>query len=87
MAYIQKDSPLECWKGFKRVPGTKKGSKGSCKKPSPLAKGTKGGGTKKVCLPKACAPRCTKINSIFWKNAGPVDERGSKPQNAGINVE
>ena len=53
MAYIQKDSPLECWKGFKRVPGTKKGSKGSCKKSSPLAKGTKGGGTKKVCLPKA----------------------------------
>ena len=21
-----------CWKGFERVPGTKKGSKGSCKK-------------------------------------------------------
>lgn len=25
-------SALKCWKGYKRVPGTKKGAKGSCKK-------------------------------------------------------
>lgn len=30
------DSPLPCWSGYERVPGTKQGSKGSCKK-SPLA--------------------------------------------------
>jgi len=54
MAYIQRNSPFNCWKGFERVPGTKKRAKGSCKKSSsPLNKGTKGGGTRKVCLPKA----------------------------------
>ena len=25
-------SPVKCWSGYKRVPGTKKGAKGSCKK-------------------------------------------------------
>lgn len=25
-------SPANCWSGYKRVPGTKKGAKGSCKK-------------------------------------------------------
>ena len=57
MAYNQKakfeaNSPLPCWKGYERVPGTAPGSKGSCRKSSP-AKQQKGGGTKKVCLPKA----------------------------------
>ena len=37
MAYNQKEkyiknSPLPCWKGYERVPGTKKGAKGSCRK-------------------------------------------------------
>ena len=54
MAYKQPNSPLNCWKGFKRVSGTTEFSKGSCEKiSSPLTKGTKGGGTSKVCLPKA----------------------------------
>ena len=54
MAYKQPSSPLNCWKGFKRVSGTTEFSKGSCEKiSSPLTKGTKGGGTSKVCLPKA----------------------------------
>ena len=96
-----KNSPLPCWKGYERVPGTARGAKGSCRKSSPAkldltkksgfgpraAKGNddqskelaksryemgqyktdpterkkkspvkvtqKGGGTKKVCLPKA----------------------------------
>ena len=47
-----KNSPLPCWKGYERVPGTKPGEKGSCRKKSPN-KQQKGGGTKKVCLPKA----------------------------------
>ena len=25
-------APTKCWSGYKRVPGTKKGAKGSCKK-------------------------------------------------------
>jgi len=29
------DSPLDCWKGYERVPGTKPGAKGSCRKSSP----------------------------------------------------
>ena len=50
-------SPLNCWKGYERVPGTQPGAKGSCRKSSP-AKATKGGGTTKVCLPKS------KVNSM-----------------------
>ena len=48
-----KNSPLPCWKGYERVPGTAKGSKGSCRKSSPTRVKQKGGGTTKVCLPKA----------------------------------
>ena len=47
-----KNSPLPCWKGYERVPGTAPGSKGSCRKSSP-AKKQKGGGTRKTCLPAA----------------------------------
>ena len=46
------DSPMNCWKGYERVPGTAKGSKGSCRKSSPMKK-QKGGGTTKTCLPAA----------------------------------
>ena len=49
LRYKNVPSPLNCWKGYERVAGTKKGSKGSCKK-SPLNK-QKGGGTTKTCLP------------------------------------
>ena len=63
MAYNQKakfeaNSPLPCWKGYERVPGTKKGEPGSCRKSSsnkmksPIEK-QKGGGTRKTCLPAA----------------------------------
>lgn len=53
--HVKSDSPLKCWSGYKRVPGTAKGSKGSCKKASPVKNKVKakGGGTTKVCLPKA----------------------------------
>lgn len=30
-----KNSPLPCWKGYERVPGTAQGAKGSCRKSSP----------------------------------------------------
>lgn len=52
---FKKNSPLPCWKGYKRKPGTTEFSKGSCVKVSPATKKTKakGGGTTKVCLPKA----------------------------------
>ena len=32
------NSPMNCWKGYERVPGTAKGSKGSCRKSSPAKK-------------------------------------------------
>ena len=40
------ESGLSCWKGYKRVPGTRPGSKGSCVKSSgpSLRKTTKGKG-------------------------------------------
>ena len=47
-----KNSPLPCWEGYERVPGTAQGAKGSCRISSP-AKNQKGGGTRKTCLPKA----------------------------------
>tara|TARA_X000000368_G_C22865796_1_gene638627 strand:- start:262 stop:609 length:348 start_codon:yes stop_codon:yes gene_type:complete len=34
-------SPLNCWDGYERVPGTKEFSKGSCRKKSPLTKKAK----------------------------------------------
>jgi hypothetical protein len=43
--FLNINSPINCWKGYQRVPGTAKGAKGSCRK-SP-AKMVKGGGTKK----------------------------------------
>ena len=52
-AKFAKNSPLPCWSGYERVPGTAKGAKGSCRKSSPTKVKQKGGGTKKVCLPKA----------------------------------
>jgi len=50
-----KNSPLPCWEGYSRVPGTAEGAKGSCAKSPVKVKKVKakGGGTKKVCLPKA----------------------------------
>ena len=45
-------SPMKCWKGYERVPGTAKGAEGSCRKSSPMKK-QKGGGTTKTCLPAA----------------------------------
>ena len=58
----EENSPLHCWTkaGYIRKPGTKKGAKGSCSKQSPAQDGTKGGGTKKVCLPKAKIARMSK---------------------------
>ena len=50
---FEKNSPLPCWKGYERVPGTKRGAKGSCRKASPINKKQKGGGTTKTCLPAA----------------------------------
>ena len=52
-AKFTKNSPLPCWKGYERVPGTAQGAKGSCRKSSPTKAKQTGGGTKKVCLPKA----------------------------------
>ena len=49
---FSKNSPLPCWKGYRRKPGTTEFSKGSCEKISPTKK-QKGGGTRKTCLPKA----------------------------------
>ena len=34
-AKFRKNSPLPCWQGYERVPGTKKGAPGSCRKSSP----------------------------------------------------
>ncbi len=50
-----KSGPARCWDGWKPNPdGRPASQKGSCVKSSgPAKSGTKGGGTRKVCLPKA----------------------------------
>jgi len=51
-----KSGPARCWNGYKPVKGKDAYEEGSCapaKKSCGPKKGTKGGGTKKVCLPKA----------------------------------
>ena len=53
MSFKLRTTPLKCWKGYERVPGTVKGAKGSCRKSSPATKKQKGGGTRKTCLPAA----------------------------------
>tara|TARA_A100001201_G_scaffold4838_1_gene9318 strand:+ start:1384 stop:1761 length:378 start_codon:yes stop_codon:yes gene_type:complete len=52
---LANNSPLPCWKGYKRKPGTTEFSEGSCvrDKSSPATKKQKGGGTRKTCLPAA----------------------------------
>tara|TARA_R110002074_G_scaffold50432_1_gene128234 strand:- start:1146 stop:1511 length:366 start_codon:yes stop_codon:yes gene_type:complete len=53
---FKKAGPSRCWKGFKPVKGKDAYEEGSCapaKKSCGPKKGTKGGGTRKVCLPKA----------------------------------
>ena len=50
---IASKSPMTCWKGYERVPGTKKGAKGSCRKSSPMNKKQKVGGKTKTYLPAA----------------------------------
>ena len=49
----KRKSPLTCWDGYERVPGTEKGAKGSCRKKGSALnkKKQKGGGTTKTCLP------------------------------------
>jgi len=50
MAYVQSNSPFNCWKGYRRDTSKPEFSKGSCVKSSPATK-QKGGGTTKTCLP------------------------------------
>ena len=38
MGVYRSASPLKCWKGYERVPGTAKGAKGSCREASPNKK-------------------------------------------------
>ena len=71
---FEKNSPLPCWKGYERVPGTKKNTPGSCRKASP-AKKIKGGGTRKVCLPAAKVRSMSKAERAKF---------GGKPQQAAL---
>ena len=53
--------PSRCWEGWKPNPdGRPASQEGSCVKSSGPKKGTKGGGTRKVCLPKAKIASMTK---------------------------
>ena len=54
MAYIQEKSPFPCWKDYVQRGTKMKGGRevpNCVPKKSPVTKKTKGGGTRKVCLP------------------------------------
>ena len=85
-AKFKKNSPLPCWKGYERVPGTAPGSKGSCRKSSP-AKQQKGGGTKKVCLPKAKIASMSKSERKSLASAkSKAGKSGKYRRSSGTNV-
>jgi hypothetical protein len=71
------NSPLPCWQGYERVPGTKPGSKGSCRK-APAMKDPKVGTGKK---PKGSGRRLytdeNPKDTIGIKFATPADARAS----------
>ncbi len=71
------NSPLPCWQGYERVPGTKPGSKGSCRK-APAMKDPKVGTGKK---PKGSGRRLytdeNPKDTISIKFATPADARAS----------
>jgi len=71
------NSPLPCWQGYERVPGTTPGSKGSCRK-APAMKDPKVGTGKK---PKGSGRRLytdeNPKDTISIKFATPADARAS----------
>ena len=85
-AKFRKNSPLPCWQGYERVPGTKKGEPGSCRKSTPN-KQQKGGGTTKTCLPadkiKSLSPEKRKQLVASKKAAG---AKGSYKRSSKTNV-
>ena len=85
-AKFRKKSPLPCWRGYERVPGTAPGAKGSCRKSSP-AKSIKGGGTRKVCLPKnKIASMSDKERKSLASAKSRAGKSGNYRRSAGTNV-
>ena len=85
-AKFRKKSPLPCWQGYERVPGTAPGAKGSCRKSSP-AKSIKGGGTRKVCLPKnKIASMSDKERKSLASSKSRAGKSGNYRRSAGTNV-
>ena len=70
-------SPLNCWEGYERVPGTKEFSKGSCRKKSPLKA-------------KAKPPAPSKKKSLGYYNkankTGTGAEAGGGMSQKGVNM-
>ena len=77
MAYIQHNSPFKCWQGYERVPGTKRGAKGSCRKSSPANRKEPLKGTGKK--PKGSSRRLytdeNPKDTVSIKYATPADAR------------
>jgi hypothetical protein len=85
-----KSGPARCWDGYKPVKGKKAYEKGSCapaKKSNGPAKGTKGGGTRKVCLPKAKIASMSKSERQKVINAKQsAASKGKYKRSSGSNV-
>ena len=66
------ESGLSCWKGYKRVPGTRPGSKGSCVKSSgpSLRKTTKGKGRNFLSVKEGAGMTAARRKKYKAKNPG-----------------
>ena len=87
MAYIQHNSPFKCWQGYERVPGTKRGAKGSCRKSSPANRKEPLKGTGKK--PKGSSRRLytdeNPKDTVSIKFATPEDARATVAKVKNVN--
>ena len=64
-------SPLNCWKGYERVPGTQKGAKGSCRKSSPANQKMKFEKANRERYDKMPQKTKDSLQAEAWKYGGP----------------
>ena len=90
LGFVQSSSPLTCWEGWKRKPGTTEFSKGSCIRDngSGPAKKQKGGGTRKTCLPASKIKSMSKEEKQRLINAKQKSgAKGEYKRSSSTNVE
>ena len=87
MAFKLHNSPFKCWQGYERVPGTRPGAKGSCRKSSPVKRKEPLKGTGKK--PKGSSRRLytdeNPKDTVSIKFATPADARATVAKVKNVN--